>query len=73
MAQNVVPIRPTIPILNFHPLAKILPLMEGTEYEDLVASIRVHGQRDPIIVAEGMILDGRCGATIKMRRQRQSG
>lgn len=39
--------------------ADVLPLMEGAEYDDLVPSVRIHGQRDPIIVSDGMILDGR--------------
>jgi hypothetical protein len=59
MNQNVISLRPEFPILAFHPLADVLPLMEGSEYEDLVASIRMNGQRDPIVVFEGMILDGR--------------
>jgi hypothetical protein len=59
MKENVVLLRPEFPVLKFHPLADILPLMEGSEYEDLVASIRQNGQREDIVIYEGMILDGR--------------
>jgi hypothetical protein len=45
---------------QFHPLANIFPLLEGEEFEQLVESIRAsNGPREPIIVYEGLILDGR--------------
>ncbi len=47
------------PDLDGHPLAEALPLMDGTAFEELVADIEQHGQRDPITLYEGMILDGR--------------
>jgi hypothetical protein len=44
----------------FHPLAEIFPLMEGEEFDQLVASVKAsNGPREQIIVYEGMILDGR--------------
>lgn len=44
----------------FHPLANIFPLIEGEEFEQLVASIKASdGPREPIVLHEDMILDGR--------------
>ncbi len=45
--------------LEFHPLSQIFPLIEGTEFDDLVADIRTHGVREAIWIYEGKILDGR--------------
>lgn len=49
----------TQPDYPFHPLANTLPLLEGAEFDELVASIRTHGQRDAITLYDGHILDGR--------------
>jgi len=43
----------------FHPLAEIFPLLEGTDFEELVADVRAHGVREPIWLYQGEILDGR--------------
>src|SRR5262249_4538886 len=45
--------------LKFHPLADLFPLMEGAEFEALVADIKANGLGLPIILYKGMILDGR--------------
>ncbi len=45
--------------LPFHPLADVFPLIEGTDFDDLVTSIQANGLRHPIIILDGMILDGR--------------
>jgi ParB-like nuclease domain len=45
--------------LKFHPFANTFPLMAGEEFDALVADIRAHGQQTPIVLYEGMILDGR--------------
>jgi N6-adenosine-specific RNA methylase IME4/ParB-like chromosome segregation protein Spo0J len=45
--------------LELHPLANIFPLVEGTEFDELVADIREHGLHEPIVVYEDKILDGR--------------
>src|SRR5258708_4317169 len=45
--------------LKFHPLASIFPLMEGAEFDALVADIKANGCLDKIYLHEGKILDGR--------------
>jgi ParB-like chromosome segregation protein Spo0J len=45
--------------LPFHPLAELFPLMEGEDYAALVADIRAHGLREPAVVYENQLLDGR--------------
>jgi ParB-like chromosome segregation protein Spo0J len=45
--------------LKFHPLADIFPLMEGTEFEQLVTDIKENGLCEKMVVYEGRILDGR--------------
>ena len=47
-------------MIEFHPLAEIFPLIEGREFDELVADIKAHGLRCPIILhTDGRILDGR--------------
>jgi hypothetical protein len=45
--------------LPFHPLAGIFPLLEGAEFEQLVADIKHNGLREKIDTYEGKIVDGR--------------
>jgi hypothetical protein len=42
-----------------HDLAKLFPMMDEPELQELANSIKANGQRDPIIMHEGKILDGR--------------
>lgn len=44
---------------RFHPIANIFPLMEGDEFDQLVADIEANGLTDPVIMLDGKILDGR--------------
>jgi N6-adenosine-specific RNA methylase IME4/ParB-like chromosome segregation protein Spo0J len=44
---------------EFHAFANVLPLMEGVEQATLESSTRQHGIREPIVLFEGKILDGR--------------
>jgi hypothetical protein len=45
--------------LQFHPDADLVPLMDDEEFEALKADLRANGLRDPIVLHEGKILDGR--------------
>ena len=45
--------------LKFHPAASIFPLMQGEEYQQLLYDIQEHGLREPILLCDGQILDGR--------------
>ena len=41
-----------------HPLAALFPPMQDDEFLALCESIRLHGQREPVLVWDGLILDG---------------
>ncbi len=45
--------------LKAHPLSEIVPPMKPSEFEELKVSIEEEGQLTPILIYEGMILDGR--------------
>jgi N6-adenosine-specific RNA methylase IME4/ParB-like chromosome segregation protein Spo0J len=51
--------RPFELIRGIHALADLFPLMEGEAFEEFCASIKEHGLLNPIIVSDGVVLDGR--------------
>jgi ParB-like chromosome segregation protein Spo0J len=45
-------------VLELHPLCTLFPRLTGAEFEALKADIIANGQREPITVHEGFVLDG---------------
>ena len=45
--------------IPYHPIANVLPLLDGDEFDALVADIRGNGLRQQIVLYEGAIFDGR--------------
>ncbi len=52
---------PGADVLGFpvHPLARLFPMMDERALEDLQADMAQHGQREPIWLLDGQVLDGR--------------
>lgn len=49
----------TICGLPIHPAAAVLPMMEGTAFDDLKGSIRRSGVLHPVVLHAGQVIDGR--------------
>ena len=47
------------PQVQFHELADVFPLLSETELNSLTEDIRQHGLREPIVLYQGKVLDGR--------------
>lgn len=45
--------------IPIHPAAAMFPELQGDEFQALVEDIKKHGQREPIVIHDHMILDGR--------------
>jgi len=43
---------------ELHPLCALFPRLEGDSFEKLKADIAAHGQREPVVLHKGKILDG---------------
>jgi hypothetical protein len=44
---------------EYHPASMIFPMMSSAEMEDLIRDIKLNGLVEPIVICDGMILDGR--------------
>ena len=44
--------------MELHPLCTLFPRLTGAEFDALVEDIKANGLREPIIIHDGMILDG---------------
>jgi ParB-like nuclease domain len=58
-AQAISKSRPMSTPPAFHPFASVFPLLEGDDFDSLVADIKTSGLIEPIVLFEGQILDGR--------------
>lgn len=47
------------PNIKNHPAADAFPMMDAKRFEELKADIQNNGQKVPIVLCDGMILDGR--------------
>ena len=45
--------------LPVHPAADVLPMLDPDELKDLAADIKAHGLQKPVLVCDGVLIDGR--------------
>jgi hypothetical protein len=45
--------------MKFHPYSEVFPLIEGADFDSLVADIKEHGLREKIWLYDGKVIDGR--------------
>lgn len=50
---------PVIDMSLFHPLANAFPMIVGEEYDAFCEDLANNGQQEPIVMLDGLILDGR--------------
>ena len=61
-AFNATADRPLVPAgwpVGVHPAAAMFPMLYGAALDELASDIRLHGLREPIVVYQGLVLDGR--------------
>jgi phage N-6-adenine-methyltransferase len=46
-------------VISSHPAAELFPFMSDEELNELAADIRAHGLLEPIVLLDGLVLDGR--------------
>lgn len=49
----------TVAGYTVHRAASLFPLMDGEAFNELVESIRQHGVRQPVVIHDGVLIDGR--------------
>lgn len=49
----------TVAGYTVHRAASLFPLMDGEEFNELVESVRQHGVRQPVVIHDGVLIDGR--------------
>ena len=58
---------------EFHPFANVFPLLDDDDLGTLTEDIRENGQREPVILYDGKILDGRNSMKPFLVRSRPTG
>jgi DNA modification methylase/ParB-like chromosome segregation protein Spo0J len=59
MSLASVSIKPPSTEMKWHPIACIFPMLPDHELQELANDIREHGLREPVVMLDGKVLDGR--------------